>query len=72
MTDYEWTHVAHGFTLTKSEIEREEMIRIPDPWWRRILVKLRLAKPRYRRWTINDLLYRDGAGLPPEFRGMKR
>lgn len=67
--EFPWkTHTA-GFTLTSDEIERGQMVRIRDPWWRRPLVRLGILKPRYRRVRIEDLIYGDGTALPPEFRG---
>lgn len=65
---YEWTAVHAAASFTRAELEESLSVRIPDPWWRRPLVWLRILKPRYRRTTVSDELARRSAqnvrGIP--------
>lgn len=70
MSEFKWTQVAMSTTVSKDEWSTH-LVRLPDPWWRRVLVRLRLAKPRYRNATLMDLFYGDNAPPPPpKLRGL--
>ena len=46
---YDWTEYSMGYTITELP-----SYRIPDPFWRRVLIRLGLARPRYRTWSMEE------------------
>ena len=70
MLEYKHKQIALGVTVSRDELSNQFHVRIPDPWWRKPLVALGMAQPRYRARKIEDFLYGDNSFAPDKFRGL--